>query len=208
MPVHLTINPSNPDLDALQPAIEALRGGRVIAYPTDTLYGLGADPRNLAAVDTVFHIKGRGEQQPLPLIAASLEQARTVGQFDDTSTRLAERFWPGPLTLVLSQAFPLASGVAQRETVAVRVPDHLVARTIAGALGFPITSTSANRSGAPPSATAREVIDRLGADLFLIVDAGATKGGLPSTIVDVSSGAPRLVRAGAVAWDRVLESLK
>ena len=206
--MHLTINPSNPDLDSLQPAIEALRGGRVIAYPTDTLYGLGADPRNLAAVDPVFHIMGRSEQQTLPLIAASLEQARIVGQFDDTATRLAERFWPGPLTLVLSQAFPLASGVAQRDTVAVRVPDHPVARTIAAGLGFPITSTSANRSDAPPSATAREVIDMIGADLFLIVDVGATKGGLPSTIVDVSSGAPRLVRAGAVAWDRVLESLK
>lgn len=208
MPVHLTINPVAPDLEKLEPAIQALRQGLVIAYPTDTLYGLGADPRSLTAVNTLFQIKGRSEQRSVPLIAGTIEHARAVGAFNHIAERLAERFWPGPLTLVMFQAALLADGVARHNTIAVRVPDHPVARAIALALGGPITSTSANRSGAPPATTAIEVMDTVGGEVAVVVDGGRTRGGLPSTIVDVSGGVPRLVRAGAVTWDRVLESLE
>lgn len=208
MPVHLTINPVDPGLEELEPAIQALRRGLVIAYPTDTLYGLGADPGNRAAVNALFQIKGRSEQQSIPLIAGTIEQARAVGIFNHIAERLAGRFWPGPLTLVVSQAAPLADGVARHNTIAVRVPDHPVARALALALGGPITSTSANRSGAAPARTAIEVLESLGGEVAVVVDGGATRGGLPSTIVDVTDSVPRLVRAGAVAWDRVLESLE
>ncbi len=208
MPVHLSINPAAFDASALAAAIDALRRGEAIVYPTDTLYGIGADPRDARAVERVFRIKGRLGGQALPLIAAGLEQARAAGRFDDVALRLASRFWPGPLTIVVKQAVPLADGVAQDGAVAVRVPDHSVARALAAGLGFPIVATSANASGAPPSATALEAASALGAEIGVIVDAGATPGGAPSTIVDVASGAPRLVRAGAVPWERVLESLQ
>jgi L-threonylcarbamoyladenylate synthase len=208
VPVHLTINPAAPDLHELAPALDALRRGGVIAYPTDTLYGLGADPSDRRAVERVFAIKGRNEQQPIPLIAASLDQAREVGEFDAVAERLAGRFWPGPLTMVVRQVVALADGVGQRGTIAVRVPDHAVARALALGLAFPITSTSANRTGATPAATADDVLATIGNLVDVIVDAGGTRGGSPSTIVDVSGGAPRLVRAGAVPWKRVLESLE
>jgi L-threonylcarbamoyladenylate synthase len=206
--VHLTINPVNPDLASLGPAVESLRRGGVIAYPTDTFYGLGADPRSLEAVARVFQIKSRSEQQAMPLIAGTLEQARLVGRFNRAAERIADRFWPGPLTLVLLQAVPLAAGVGQRDTIAVRVPDHPIARALANGLGFAITSTSANRSGSPPCATLGEVSATIGAELTVLVDGGTTPGGSPSTIVDVSAEVPSLVRAGAVSWDRVLESLR
>lgn len=208
MPVHLTINPETPDAGALATAVDALRRGEVIAYPTDTLYGLGADPRQRDAVGRLFRIKGRNEQQSIPLIAGTVEQAGEVGIFNELARELARRFWPGPLTLIVRLVRPLAEGVGERGTIAVRVPDHVVARELASGLAFPITSTSANRSGAPPASTAGEVANSIGAELAVIVDGGRTRGGAPSTIVDLSAGPPRLVRAGAVPWDRVLESLR
>lgn len=180
----------------------------MIAYPTDTLYGLGADPRNRDAVERIFRIKGRSAQRSIPLIAGSVDQARAAGELNAIAETLARRFWPGPLTLVVPQVAALADGIGQGRSVAVRVPDHAVARALAVGLGFPITSTSANPTGVAPAATAREVIDTIGDQLAVVVDGGPTRGGPPSTIVDVSAGAPRLVRVGAVPWDRVLESLK
>lgn len=208
MPLHLAINPHSFDLRALAPAVDALRRGEAIVYPTDTLYGLGADPREARAIAAVFRAKGRSADRSLPLVAGSVEQARAVGELDATALQLASRFWPGPLTLVVKQTVPLADGVAQDGSVAVRVPDHAIARALALLFGFAITSTSANRSGTPASATPLEAAAPLGEDISVIVDAGATRGGAPSTIVDLSSGVPRLVRAGAVPWERVLESLE
>jgi tRNA threonylcarbamoyl adenosine modification protein (Sua5/YciO/YrdC/YwlC family) len=208
MPVHLAINLAALDVASLAPAIEALQRGEVIAYPTDTLYGLGADPRQTRAVDRLFRIKGRAAQHGVPLIAGSVEQALKVGRFNARASRLAAAFWPGPLTIVVTGSIDLAEGVGQAGTVAVRVPDHAVARALAIGLGFPITSTSANRTGAPPATTAREVTDEIGDRVSVIVDSGAARGGSPSTIVDLVAGTPRLVRAGAVPWERVLESLE
>ncbi|MBI2222074.1 MAG: Sua5/YciO/YrdC/YwlC family protein, partial [Acidobacteria bacterium] len=123
--------------------------------------------------------------------------------------RLAAQFWPGPLTLVAAAAAELAGGVAAADgTVAVRVPDHAVARALARGFGFPVTATGANRSGEPPASRAGEVRAALGDAVAVLIDAGEAPGGPPSTIVDVTQQLPRLVRAGAVAWDRVLESLK
>ncbi len=208
MHLHLAINPKSFDLRALAPAIDALRRGEAIVYPTDTLYALGADPREARAVAAVFRAKGRAAERALPLIAGSVEQARSVGEFDATARQLAARFWPGPLTLIVKQRDTLAAGVGEHGTVAVRVPDHPIARALALLFGFAIVSTSANRSGTPAFATALEAAAALEDDVSIIIDAGATAGGAPSTIVDVSVGPPRLIRAGAVAWDRVLESIK
>jgi L-threonylcarbamoyladenylate synthase len=189
----------------------AIMRGEVIAYPTETFYGLGADPSNAAAIERIYAIKGRRAGEALPLIAQDVDVLVELGApLPRLARQLAETFWPGALTLVL----PIASGrfpealTAGGSTIAVRVPNHPVARAIASIAGGLVTSTSANRSGQPPVSTADEVTAALGDEIAVLVDGGATPGGAPSTIVDVTSETPRLIRAGVVPWDRVLESLK
>ncbi len=204
------INPRDPDPGAMAQAALILAAGGVIAFPTDTLYGLAADPRNPDAVRKLYRIKLRRVEQAIPLIAASREQlVACAGALRPIDSSLSRRFWPGPLTLVL----PLWEGLAPEisggtGTVAVRVPDHPIAQGLSAALGYPITSTSANRSGQSPPASAIGVTASIGESVDLLIDGGATAGGQPSTIIDASSGEPRLLRAGAIPWERVLEFLR
>lgn len=194
--------------DALAPAIAWLRSGGIVAYPTDTLYGLAVDPESAVAVQSIFDLKGRDSRSALPLIAASTAQVRTwCGGLTGVSARLAERFWPGPLALVLDAPAAVAPDVhGGTGTVAVRVPAHPVARALAEALGRPVTATSANRSGAPPVDRA-EALGAIGDDpRVLTIDAGPAPGGRPSTIVDARTTLT-LIREGAVAWSRVLGSI-
>jgi L-threonylcarbamoyladenylate synthase len=205
------IDATHPDETVITHAAAVVAAGAVVAYPTDTFYALGADPRRSDGVSAIFAIKGRREGEALPLIAGSLaEIERLLGPLGETARRLAQRFWPGPLTLVV----PLARGVldprvnAGHRSIAVRVPDHASARALASAAGGLITSTSANRSGAPPAATADDVVRSFPDASLIVLDGGPTPGGLASTIVDVREQPPRLVRAGQVPFDRVLESLQ
>jgi L-threonylcarbamoyladenylate synthase len=205
------IDATHPDETVITHVAAVVAAGGVAAYPTDTFYALGADPRRSDGVSAIFAIKGRREGEALPLIAGSLaEIERLLGPLGETARRLAQRFWPGPLTLMV----PLARGVvdprvnAGHRSVAVRVPDHAAARALASAVGGLITSTSANRSGSPPAATADDVIRSFPDGSLIVLDGGPTPGGLASTIVDVSEQPPRLVRAGQVPFDRVLESLQ
>lgn len=190
-------------------AVAALRAGGVVAFPTDTLYGLAVDPRNAVAVAALFHAKGRPSSLAVPLIAATVDQARSAGVFDDRSLRLARAFWPGPLSIVVPAApviQPAALGGGT--TVAIRVPAHGVARALASALGSCITATSANRSGAAPTADPDTVAREMQDGVDVLLDAGPVTGGPPSTIVEVTPTGARLLRAGAVPWNRVLESLQ
>jgi len=195
---------------ALDAAVRAIGEGGVIALPTDTLYGLGADPFRLDAVARVFAVKGRLAERALPLIAADIDQvADRLGRLPDLGRRLAARFWPGPLTLLLTAPPALAPDVSGGTgTVGVRVPAHAVARALCRACGTPLTATSANISGAAPAADPGEVERTLGARIDLLVDAGATPGGPPSTIVDATGASPRLVRQGAIAWEEIQEYLR
>lgn len=204
----LSVSATAPEASALDRAVAVLRAGGLVIYPTDTLYGLGVDPRVASGVERVFAVKGRPSGHALPLIVASLEQAaEEVGVLSETATRLARRFWPGPLTLVAAARPGLAPGVASADgTIAVRTPDHAVARGLAARLGFAITSTSANVSGAEARQTAREAVAGLESQVDLVLDGGPTPGGLPSTIVDARFERPRLVRTGAVAFDLVLQA--
>lgn len=195
--------------DQLAPAAAWLREGRLVAFPTDTYYGLAADPRLAEAVARIFEVKGRDAASALPLVAASIEQVtQTLGPLAGASRQLAEIYWPGPLSLLMDPPPDICDGVAGGTgAVAVRVPSHAVARALAAALGYPVTATSANRSGAPPASEAGQ-LDWLGAERdVLIVDAGPSPGGSVSTLVDARVSPPRLVRAGAIGWDRVLRSL-
>ena len=189
-------------------AVEALRSGAVVAFPTDTLYGLAADPRRDDAVGRLFALKGRRPDAAVPLVASSLEQARTAGEFGPHELRLARAFWPGPLSIVVPADPSIArAALGGGVTVAIRVPAHATARELASAFGFPLTATSANASGEPAAETADDVA-RTVPGVDLILDGGRVTGGLPSTLVRVEGDAPTLVRAGAIAWDRVLKSLQ
>jgi L-threonylcarbamoyladenylate synthase len=153
----------------------------------------------------VFTVKGRAADQGLPLIAADLAQvAACLGALSPAGDRLAAKFWPGPLTLLLPAPVALTRDVTGGTGhVGVRVPAHDIARAICRAAGHPITATSANRSGQPATADPAEVERTLGDSIDLLIDSGPTRGGLPSTIVDVTTPVARLVRAGAVPWDEI-----
>lgn len=204
----IRVDPAACAVADLSEACDWIRGGGVVAYPTDTFYGLAVDPTSDAAVAALYDLKGRDPGVAMPLIAASTTQVRVVAEMDAASSRLAEAFWPGPLSLVLD-ALPVVSPAvhAGRHTVAVRVPAHRVAQMLAAACGVPITSTSANRSGEPPVSTVVGLAVLARDPRLLVIDGGVTPGGLPSTIVDARLAPPRLVREGAIAWNRVLDCL-
>jgi L-threonylcarbamoyladenylate synthase len=194
---------------AIAAALDVIRTGGVVAYPTDTLYGLAVDPRSEDAVKRVFDVKGRDSTQAIPLIASDMDQARLAGRFTLGEMRLARRFWPGPLSLVVEADRSVSRSVSSSDgTVAIRVPAHPVARALAAAFGFCITATSANLSGQPSTASPDAVAASLGDRVDLLIDGGDAPGGAASTIVAMGPKGPVLIRAGAIAWSRVLESLQ
>ncbi|MFO7301261.1 MAG: L-threonylcarbamoyladenylate synthase [Acidobacteriota bacterium] len=204
----LVVGPEYVDADSLRQAADWLRAGGLVVYPTDTYYGIAADPASSAAVRAVFDVKGRASGEALPLVAASLEQVRAAcGELSIRSAELAEVFWPGPLSLVLDAPSWMVPEVhAGRGTIAIRVPNHPVARALAEAFGRPITATSANRSGRPPVARVDELGDLLDDPRLFVIDAGPTPGGAPSTLVDARRDPPACLRHGAIPWNRVLTS--
>ena len=195
--------------EALRPAADALMAGAIVAYPTDTLYGLGVDPTLAPAVERLCRLKTRSAHAGIPLVASTLAQVESAaGVLPPLGRRLAARYWPGPLTLVFEPAATFAAGVCAADgSVAIRVPSAPAARRLAALCGRPITATSANRAGRPPASTAAEVAAGLGAAVALVVDGPAALTGPPSTIVDVRGSDARLIREGAVAWEHVLQSL-
>jgi tRNA threonylcarbamoyl adenosine modification protein (Sua5/YciO/YrdC/YwlC family) len=201
----VSVDPGAPQRDAIQEAATWIRNGGVVAIPTDTLYGLACDPFRADAVSRLFAVKGRAAGQALPLIAADAAQVAVhLGAVPPLGARLAQRFWPGPLTLIVVAPASLVRDVTGNTgTVGVRVPADAVARAIAAACGRPITATSANVSGQPATSDPDDIERTLGDRIDLLIDTGPTRGGAPSTIVDVTSAEPRLVRDGAIPWDEI-----
>ena len=193
-----------PDAATLERAAQLLRRGGLVAYPTDTVYGLAADPRNDEAVRKLFEAKGRKPEQSVPLLFASPQDlAYVVADVPDVALGLLREFWPGPLTIVLPKAQRFRSRAVVGETVAVRVPDHPVPRELARLLGGPITGTSANLTGGPEPLTADDVRSQLGDRVDLIIDGGGCPGGTPSTVVDCTVDPPHIVRKGAISRDEL-----
>ncbi len=192
----------------LEQAVHHLRNGGVVAIPTDTLYALAADVFNTAALDRIFAIKGRSDDLALPVLVSGWDQLEMVAENTPPKTRaLAERFWPGALTLVVQKANGLPDRLtAGRPTVAVRMPGHPVPIELINRLGSPITGTSANISGGADLLTLDELSSQLGEPVDLIVEKGPTPKGTASTIVDITSGKPRLLREGAISFQQVLET--
>ena len=189
-----------PLIEQIATCADILRRGGVAAIPTDTLYGLAACALNEAAVERVFALKGRAQAEPLPLLLADAEDIdRYAVDVPDLARALAERFWPGALTLVLQRADVIPDIVSGGlDSVALRLPDHHVPRALARKLGTPITGTSANRSGGRPLATTQAIRKEFGEELDLVVDAGEPPKGTSSTVVKLTKGRPRILREGAI----------
>lgn len=188
------------DSEAVAAAARCLAAGGLVAFPTETVYGLGADAQNGIAVARLYDAKGRPAFNPLIAHVPDLKAARELARFDAAAERLAAALWPGPLTLVLPKAegAPVAElATAGLDSIAVRVPDHPVARDILAAFGRPVVAPSANRSGHVSPTTAQHVLADLRGRIDLIVDGGATPVGVESTIV-ACLGEPALLRPGGV----------
>ena len=208
----LRIHPDEPEPDRIQYVAGCIRAGKIVGLPTDTFYGLAVDPVNLRAVESIYEIKSRMKHKPLSLLIATLAQAyqlcREMGTCLDL---LAERFWPGPLTVIVkaSSRLPLRS-TANTGNVAIRIPDAAIPRMVVEALGLPITATSANLAGLPECTYAGCVRDQIGERIELIVDGGPTGRSVPTTIVDLSAGdgAWQVLREGAIPTHAIALALQ
>ncbi|MEX0768406.1 MAG: L-threonylcarbamoyladenylate synthase [Microthrixaceae bacterium] len=198
-----------PEPKAISQAAEILRQGGLVAFPTETVYGLGACASNADAVSDVFSAKGRPLTDPLILHIAHLEQMpEIVADFPRTAQLLAESFWPGPLTLVLPRNEKVLDLVtAQAPTVAVRIPSHPVALAMLTEAGFAVAAPSANRFGRISPSTAEHVQNELGNTFDLLLDAGPTTLGVESTVVDLCGERPKLLRPGGVTLEQLTEVL-
>ena len=197
---------------ALEEAVAAVERGEVIAIPTETVYGLAVLPRD-ATLDRLIAAKRRSAEKGIQLLVDSVEQARSVAVFTPDADRLAERFWPGALTIVVERRadvdLPALLG-GGRATLGIRLPDHPVPRALARALG-PIAASSANISGAPDATTADSVAATLGDVVSLIIDDGPVRGGEPSTVVDCTTAATsgsRVLREGAITAAEIEAALR
>lgn len=199
----LRVHGEAPEAEILERTVAVLCRGDLVIYPTDTLYALGGRAQEAAVPYKVRAAKGRDEGKPLPLVAADIEQVVGLcSGWPTAARRLAERFWPGPLTLVLPAVRDLPEGItAGSGTVAVRVPGLALVRALCARVG-PLISTSANFSGAPPAATCAEAVAGVGRAASLALDAGPGAA-LVSTIVDCTRDSPGLLRRGLVSWEEL-----
>jgi L-threonylcarbamoyladenylate synthase len=203
--VVLPVNPTRPDEDVIARAAAVLRAGGLVAFPTETVYGLGANALDAAAVRRIFEAKGRPEKNPLIVHVADVTGARAVvAAWPLAADPIAERFWPGPLTVVLPRAAAVPDAVtAGGPTVAVRIPAHPVAQALIAAAGVPLAAPSANRSARLSPTRAEHVLRDLEGCIEIVLDGGPTPGGLESTVLNLTTTPPRLLRPGLVTPDEI-----
>ena len=192
----------------LNQAVQILRDGGVVAFPTDTVYGVGVDPFQPEAVRKLYRIKGRPEDKPIAILVGSIEDVARVAQTPSrTFSRLADRFWPGGLTLIVETRELPPEITAGGSTVGVRMPDHPLTLELLRGFGGPIATTSANRSGENPATSAEEVGAQLGDHVNLIVDGGDTITKVASTVLDLSVSPPKILRHGGISEELLMECL-
>ena len=197
----VAVDVANPEAGALARAAEVLRAGGLVAFPTETFYGLGALASDPAAVRRVFRVKGRAESKPLLVLVDSIAMAESlVDEVTPRARELMTRYWPGALTLVLRARADLPRELTGgTETIGVRLSSHPVACGLVRALGGPVTAPSANPEGAVPPTTAAAVLRAFAGAIDLVLDGGASAGGPASSVVDVTAEPPRVLRRGAVS---------
>ena len=208
----IRVNPDEPEAERIAYIASCLRRGDVVALPTDTFYGLAVDPVNLHAVERIYQIKSRQKQKPLSLLIANVAQAYELARdIDDRFDRLAERFWPGPLTIIVraGSKLPLRS-TANTGNVALRVPDAAIPRAVVEQYGLPITATSANLHNASECSHAACVRDQIGDRIPLIVDGGPSAYSLPTTIVNLADhdASWEVLREGVIPTHEIVMTLQ
>ena len=206
----LSVTPDNPDGDSLHIGADTVRQGGVIVFPTQCLYGLGADAQNAESVDRIFRIKQRPPTSPLLILIPDVDVlSHLATEIPPAAIRLMERFWPGNVTLIFNAAASLPIGLtAGTGKIGVRPPLHPVAKALVREIGRPITGTSANLSGFPGCVRIAELAPQIVKTVDLILDAGPLKGGIGSTIVDVTVTPPRILREGIVPATVIADALK
>ena len=192
------------DVSSIERAASILRAGGLVAFPTDTVYGLAADVRNPQAIERLFAAKGRDFNKAIAVLVGSVEALPAIFDMQsgrvELAMRLAAHFWPGALTLVAARAADLPEILSPLPTVGVRMPNHAWALALLRQVG-PLATTSANRSGAANPLSAEDVLAQLDGRVDLVVDGGASAIGLPSTVVDCTGVEPKILRQGAIAAD-------
>ncbi len=181
------------------------RGGLVV-YPTDTVYGLGCDPLNIEAVTRVLNVKGEREK-PLPILASDINSVKKIGFVSERAGRIAARFWPGPLTIVVPKKPVLPNLVTcTLNSVGVRIPQHEVALRLISLSNGLLVGTSANKTGEKPPRTAQEAAEQLGKEVDLILDGGPAPLGVPSTVVDLSQEKLKILREGSISLEELVNT--
>jgi L-threonylcarbamoyladenylate synthase len=195
----VAVDAASPPAGALADAAAVLESGGVVAFPTETFYGLGVAALDAAAVRRLFALKGRPESRPVLVLVDDPARIDRIALLTTSARELIARHWPGALTLVLAARPNVPTELtAGTGTIGVRQPGHPVPRALAAAVGGPITAPSANLTGEPPPSTADDVLRVFDGKIDLVLDGGPTPGGLPSTVLDVTSDPPRVLREGAV----------
>jgi len=207
----LEVESDAPRVDVITEAASTIRAGGLVVYPTETVYGLGADACSAKAIGKIFKLKGREAGKPIPIAVNSLNMAHRVAELNPAAEALF-RFLPGPL-MIVARARPNVSKLLTAGTgkVGIRVPNHQVALKLIEFIGGPITATSANLSGKPAPLTVKEALEQLGKNVDVALDAGKCELGIPSTVVDVTSKRPNVLRKGPISEEeirKVLDKLK
>ncbi len=209
MPQILKVDHSNTDSweRTITKTQSILKGGGVIAFPTDTFYGLGVDPYNKDAVDKIYKIKNREQEKPLLLLIDSIAKLESLAEKPSAAcAKLINSFWPGPLTLLFKPKSAINKNITS-DLIAIRQPGNSITRMLLATLDHPLTAPSANLSGTSPATTAQQVKEKLGNQVDLILDAGTLPGGKPSTLIDATKVPIQLVREGAISFKEIKESL-
>ena len=197
-----------PTEENLLRAAEFIKRGEIVAFPTETVYGLGADGLNIAACNKIFAAKGRPSDKPLSLHVASLEMVEQVAKINSQARKLFEAFCPGALTIILPKNKIVPDFVTGKSSVGIRIPANDVALRLIRLSGVPIAAPSANLSGKTPPKTAQEVFDNLSGKIPLILDGGQCEFGISSTIIDLTTSEPKILRHGAISAEKIWEVLK
>jgi len=193
----------------IREASKVVKNGGLVVYPTDTVYGLGCDPFNVRAVERVFKAKGERKEKPLPILASDMECIQKIAFINEKARKIAEKYWPGPLTLVVLKKPALPDIVTcGLPSVGVRIPKHTVAFQLIRLCNGLLVGTSANKTGDKPPKTAREAAKQLGEEVDIVLDGGPTPLGKESSVIDLTSMKPKMLREGPVKLGDVLNSLR
>lgn len=195
------------DLEGLTVVADTVARGGLICYPTDTVYGLGCDPLNPSAVEKAIAAKGK-RAKAMPVLVKSTDDAERLAYFSETAKRLADRYWPGPLTIVLPAKDHVPSILAPKRTVGVRSPKHAICQQLLGLCSGRLVGTSANLTGKPPAISVEEIVNQLGDRVDIVLNGGRSPVGVASTVVDLTKNHLLILREGPVARAEILRFLK